>query len=98
MPPRNATRQRRTGAVDGREPRHQGTPPGRCVCRRPATGYVRCHLLDDTVVILIGTCDNHGPADEEAALNLVRALLLGVSRAGSNIAVTTLRGRRNSHG
>lgn len=91
-------RNRKAGASKGLgragriEHHHQATAPSHCVCLKPATGHVSATLLGDTVQIVIGTCDQHGPDDEDGALALVRALLLGVSRAGNDIGVEVQAG------
>lgn len=96
MPPYDA-RPSGAGAGDGREQHHQDAAPTRCVCLRPATGHVKCHLLDDSVVIAIGTCDKHAPQDEGQALALVRALLHGLGKVESEIIRRDAASRGGGH-
>lgn len=84
-------RRRKTRASKGHSPTvaRQRTrthaAPSKCVCLKDATACVHAQMLDDSVALLIGTCDRHAPRSDAQAMALVRALLAGIARTANDI-------------
>jgi len=53
-------------------------------------------MLDECVVLVVGTCGKHAPKSESEAMALVRALLHGVARAGHEVEINASRGKEAS--